>query len=647
MKSWLFGWRIRFVFKIACSMLVIVVMGGAGAVFGLKLVAASNFAATTRMAPNLITPTPPSDNTLGLSATSGPPGTHVFISASGFQPNESVQPTWNYGGPGSVIVEKSYFYYNPAGTADANGVVYMSLFTPAYPTRNYTISAKGVTSGIIKTAVFHLTPSFETGVVIGNPNTVLRLRGWSFGAKEAVSMYWNWVSSSSPGTLIGKASSDSKGSFSGLTYTVPSGTPNGVYTLAAVGATSNAVALTQFTVGTPQLNTQVNAYDWPNFGYDLQGTRVNPTETTINTGNVSTLAVKWKSPFPVSNRVTGSPMIVNGIAYVGTIQGFLVAFDITNGNTLWTFAANGPIYGSPTVQNGIAYFGTVNYPAGGPIGNYMYAVNATDGSLIWENYLDKGADWVEPIVNNGVVFVPSALKEAKSGGLSAFDANTGATIWSITTPYGIWSSPTMDPTGTNLYIGTGNPCLGSGGGNCSGYALDINPATGAIIWQYHVADLSGDDDIPTTLTYSSGKIYLGSKNGIFYCLDATTGNLLLQYDTGKRGNSGIFSSPALYNGKVYFGGGDGHVHALNTSDFSLAWLYTSNRSFISSPAEANGIVYSGGGDSSVYAFDATAGTKLWSFKTGAAIFSSVTISNGVLYASGSDGYFYAFSPGGV
>jgi len=41
--------------------------------------------------------------------------------------------------------------------------------------------------------------------------------------------------------------------------------------------------------------------------------------------------------------------------------------------------------------------------------------------------------------------------------------------------------------------------------------------------------------------------------------------------TGKRGNSGIFSSPAIYNGKVYFRAGDGHVHALNTSDFSLAW----------------------------------------------------------------------------
>ncbi len=150
MKSWLLGGRNGFIFRIACSMLVIVVMGGAGALFGLKLVAGSNVAAATSMAPNLVTPTPPSDNTLGLSVTSGPPATHVFISASGFQPKESVRPTWNYGGPGTVIVEGSFYYYNPASTADANGVVYMSLYTPNFPTRDYTIAAIGAQSGIVK-----------------------------------------------------------------------------------------------------------------------------------------------------------------------------------------------------------------------------------------------------------------------------------------------------------------------------------------------------------------------------------------------------------------------------------------------------------------------------------------------------------------
>ena len=186
------------------------------------------------------------------------------------------------------------------------------------------------------------------------------------------------------------------------------------------------------------------------------------------------------------------------------------------------------------------------------------------------------------------------------------------------------------------------------GSICSGYVLDINPATGAIKWQFLVADLTGDDDIPTTPTYGNGgKLYVGSKNGIFYCLNAVTGTVLRQYDTGSRADSGIFSSAALYNGKAYFGGGDDIIHALNTSDFSLAWSYTSNRIFMSSPAAASNIIYSGGGDGSVYAFNASSGLKLWSHNFGVTVISSPAISNGVLYVSGSDGYFYAFSPGGV
>jgi hypothetical protein len=70
-----------FVFKMACSILVIVVMGGTGALIGFKLVAASNFAAASSMLPNPVTPTPSWDHTLGLSVTSGPEGMHVFISS--------------------------------------------------------------------------------------------------------------------------------------------------------------------------------------------------------------------------------------------------------------------------------------------------------------------------------------------------------------------------------------------------------------------------------------------------------------------------------------------------------------------------------------------------------------------------------------
>ena len=122
--------------------------------------------------------------------------------------------------------------------------------------------------------------------------------------------------------------------------------------------------------------------------------------------------------------------------------------------------------------------------------------------------------------------------------------------------------------------------------------------------------------------------------------------MLHKYNTGDSGDSGIFSSPAYYDGKVYFGGGDDLIHALNTNDFSLAWSFTSNRIFISSPAIGNNILYSGGGDGYVYAFNAPSGLKLWSYHIGVTVISSPAVSNGVLYVSGSDGYFYAFSPGG-
>lgn len=547
-------------------------------------------------------------SSITLSATSGPPGTHVFITGSGYTPGEKVQPIWNYNGPGTVVRENSFYYFSPIGIADANGVVHQSIFIPTFALRDYTIASVGLTSGIVSTTIFHLTPEVETGTYIGSAGSVLRLIGWGFGYKESVSLYWNWNSTTSTGQYIGNAATDTTGAFTKRTFTVPANTPYGVYNVAAVGATTKVVTLTKFIVGAPMLTQQQGTHDWVNFGYDLQGTRANSTETVISTSNAATLAVKWKGAFPIPYRITGSPVVSNGIVYVGTVQGTLVAFNASTGSIVWTFNANGPIYGSPTIHNGIAYFGTVDSPGGGVIGNYAYALNATDGSLIWKNYLAYGAAWVTPLVYNGVVYFPSAAREAISGGFNAFNATNGAVVWQFSTPEGIWASPTIDPTGKNLYVNTGNPCLDSGGGNCGGIALDLNPTTGATIWQNHLSDLSGDDDIPTTSTYNNGNVYVGSKNGIFYCLNGTTGAILWQYDTGKRGDSGIFSSAAFYANRVYFGGGDGLTHALNAANGSVAWTFKmlSTRNF-ASPAEANGVLYTAGGDGTVYALNVATG----------------------------------------
>ena len=558
---------------IMCYLAIIVTLVG-GIAFTVSRVSASSAQDVQQhvLRPNTPTPTPPTDNTLGLSATSGPQGTHIFIAASGYQPGEQVQEVWNYQGPGTGISQHSFYYFNPIGTANASGVVYESFNAPFAAQGSYPIAAIGLKSHIVKTATFQLVPDLNIGVYMGLPGTTLRFSGWGFAAREAVTLYWNWTAASG-GTMLIQSSTDSYGDFSKGTFAIPAGTPNGTYTLAAIGRSSQAVAQAPFTVGNLPTAPVASPSDWSRFGYDLQGTRVNTAETSISPSNVASLAIKWKSPTPVPYNVTGSAIVVNGIVYVGTIEGIVIAYDAASGNILWTFYANGPVYGSPTVANGIAYFGSVNYPSENLVGNFAYAVNATTGSLIWENYLPYGGEWVTPLVVNGAVFFSSAHKEGVSGGFSAFDAFTGATLWSANTTYGIWAPDTLDPTGTNLYVSTGNPCFTEPTPtNCGGYVEDLNPATGQTIWQTQVQDLSGDDDVPTAPVYNNGRLYVGAKNGIFYCIDATTGNTLWQYNTGLTNDYGIFSSAAFYNNMVFFGGGDGFVHALNP-DGSVAWTF--------------------------------------------------------------------------
>jgi outer membrane protein assembly factor BamB len=62
----------------------------------------------------------------------------------------------------------------------------------------------------------------------------------------------------------------------------------------------------------------------------------------------------------------------------------------------------------------------------------------------------------------------------------------------------------------------------------------------------------------------------------------------------------------------------------------------------SSPAVANGVIYIGSGDGNVYALNARTGAKLWSYPTGNFVDSSPAVANGVIYVGSTDGNVYAF-----
>ena len=94
-----------------------------------------------------------------------------------------------------------------------------------------------------------------------------------------------------------------------------------------------------------------------------------------------------------------SPIIANGILYVGSADKSLYAFDARSGNKLWSFATGNAIYSSPAVANGIVYVGSADHS--------VYALDARSGSQLW-SFPTGGAIVSSPVVANGIIYVGSA-----------------------------------------------------------------------------------------------------------------------------------------------------------------------------------------------------------------------------------------------
>ena len=151
----------------------------------------------------------------------------------------------------------------------------------------------------------------------------------------------------------------------------------------------------------------------------------------------------------------------------------------------------------------------------------------------------------------------------------------------------------------------------------SGYSSSSAPQTNNVQWTYSVGlEMSGSPAV------ADGKVYIGSWDKKFYCLDATTGVKLWDYLTGLE----ITSSPAIVNGKVYIGSNDGKVYCFDANTGEKLWDYITSADVVSSPTIVDGNVYVGSRDHNVYCLNAETGANIWDYTTGDDIISSPAVS---------------------
>ena len=307
--------------------------------------------------------------------------------------------------------------------------------------------------------------------------------------------------------------------------------------------------------------------DWLTYNGNDSANRYSPLKQ-ISTANVASLKLKWVFPISYFGLET-TPLAADGVLYVtGPNQVF--ALDALTGSALWQYsrpASTGMLGDAKLGTNrGVAilrdqvYFVTDNA--------HLLALDRANGKLRWETPMASdehqpyGGTVAPLIVNDMVIAGVAGADQGIRGFVAAFRPDTGALVWrhwtvprrgepGIETWQGkepiagggsTWLTGSYDASTDTLYWPTGNPWPDGddrdrpGDNLYTNCVLALNAKTGDLKWHYQFTPHDLKDRDATEPNVLVDSVYKGKpsklllhadRNGFFYVLDRTTGEVLL------------------------------------------------------------------------------------------------------------------------
>jgi len=242
---------------------------------------------------------------------------------------------------------------------------------------------------------------------------------------------------------------------------------------------------------------------------------------------------------------------------------------------------------TPIVSDGQVFCGVYNFP-GERSASHVCSLDALTGELIWCDTL-SGNQASCMALWNGYLFVPTRM-----GPLYAIDSSDGTILWeNWDSDGGYWdSSPTVvdGVVYTNGY---------------DGITRGIDALTGNTIWEHTSAPLV----ITATPAYHDSRLYFADEEYSYRCLIIETGTeLWTKFGTSQHGSSGIADGIVFYGETKVFGTPDSaRVVALDCNSGAEVWSFSTGTSLIyhgfqSSPSITDGVMYYACTDGYLYAF---------------------------------------------
>ena len=308
--------------------------------------------------------------------------------------------------------------------------------------------------------------------------------------------------------------------------------------------------------------------DWPTYN-GLVGANRHSLLDQVNKGNVSRLSLQWMYTLPYFGLET-TPVVSDGVMYVsGPNQ--VCALDARSGQEIWRYSR--PRSTSPNIASdaakganrGVALLGDRVFFTTDDA--HMVALDRLTGALRWDVYMPEepqhyGGTAAPLVAGDLVIGGVAGADDGIRGFLAAYHASTGQLAWRHWTvprkgepgwdtwrggavEFGggsTWLTGSYDPETKVLYWAVGNPYPDTDGSerlgdnlftNCI-LALDLQ--TGKQLWyfQFTPHDLHDWDAVQPMLLVDApwqGRqrklIVHADRNGFFYVLDRTNGELLL------------------------------------------------------------------------------------------------------------------------
>lgn len=131
--------------------------------------------------------------------------------------------------------------------------------------------------------------------------------------------------------------------------------------------------------------------------------------------NLSDGTMVWKKN--LNSALASSPLLSqDGMLYVGTLEGNLVAVNSKDGTVAWTTATGGRIWSTPALDNNILYIGNAS--------NKILAVSAKDGKILWQQNTNSA------VIGGPLVLKDSVVFPTEGGDLVAWSLDGQKALWS-------------------------------------------------------------------------------------------------------------------------------------------------------------------------------------------------------------------------